>query len=75
MRREKRFPTLIYILVRKGGMSNVMVVVNHGSKNVDGLKRSQARFRVRRTEKRMIRAWCNIGNVRMLRDVEYVNFW
>ena len=52
-----------------------MVVVNHGSKNVDGLKRSQTRFRVRRTEKWMIHAWWNIGNVRMLRDVEYVNFW
>ena len=50
MRREKSFTTLIYILVRKGGMGNVMVVVNQGRKIVDGLKRSQARFRVRRAK-------------------------
>ena len=49
-RRQKSFTTLIYILVRKGGMSNVMVVVNQGRKNADGLKRSQARFRVRRAQ-------------------------
>ena len=28
MRRQKSFTTLIYMLVTKGGMSNVMVVVN-----------------------------------------------
>ena len=50
MRRQKSFTTLIYILVRKSGMSNVMLVVNQGRKNVDGLKRSQARFRVRRAQ-------------------------
>ena len=50
MRREKSFTILIYILVRKSGMSNVRAVVNQEKKDVDGLKRSQARFRIERTQ-------------------------
>ena len=47
MRRQKSFTTLICILVRKGGMSHIMLVVNQRRKNVGGLKRSQAIYRVR----------------------------
>ena len=50
MRREKSLTMLIYILVRKCGMSNVMLFVNQGRKNVDSLKKSQERFRVRRAQ-------------------------
>ena len=50
MRREKSLTMLIYIPVRKCGMSNVMLFVNQGRKNVDGLKKSQERFRVRRAQ-------------------------